>query len=324
MKKILITGVAGMIGSHLLDALLGRGYKVVGIDNLAVGKIANIRHNLKDKNFKFMKVNILDIKDLNRAAKGIDIIIHLAAVKKIGEDGSALNTLRVNIEGTVNVFESAKKNKAKVILASTSDVYGVSEDIPFKESGNLVIGPPTAKRWAYAVSKICCEQLAMAYYKECRVPVVILRYFGCFSSRSNFGPSGGHIPVFIDAILNNKEVVIHGNGKQTRSMGYVEDAVNGTILTMENKKAVGEIFNIGNIEEMSVIDSLGLIKNTVEEIMSKKIKPKIKFIRHKKLFSDYKEIMRRLPDISKSRRVLGYKTHIRLTEGIKKVIEELS
>ncbi len=316
MKRVLITGVAGMIGSHLLDALLEKGYKVIGIDNLKFGNLENIKGVLKNKNFKFIKADILNFETLNNAVKDIDIIVHLAAAKKIGEDGDSFNTLRINAQGTRNVLEAAKKKKIKVIYASTSDVYGLSQDLPFKEDGNLVIGPPTAKRWAYALSKIYGEQLSFAYYKEFNVPIVILRYFGGFSPRSSSTWSGGHIPLFIDAILNDKEVIIHGDGKQTRSMAYVDDLVNGTILAMENPKAVGNIFNIGNKEEMRVIEAAYLIKK-----LAGKKKIKIKFVPFKRVFGDYKEIMRRLPDLSKARQILGYRPKVHIREGLKRVLE---
>jgi UDP-glucose 4-epimerase len=316
MKKVLITGAAGMIGSHLSDELLRKGYKVVGMDNLAVGRIENVEHNLKDRNFKFIRVDILDIDAVKSAAKNMDIIVHLAASKKIGEDRSAFKTLTVNAEGTRNVFEAAKKRRIKVIFASTSDVYGNSNDLPFKEDGKLVIGSPTAKRWAYAASKIYCEQLAFAYYKEFKVPIVILRYFGGFSPRASFSWSGGHVPVFIKAVLNNRPVMIHGSGKQTRSMAYVDDLIAGTVLAMESSRAVGEIFNIGNDEETAVIETARLIKE-----ISGRTKVPVKFIPFKKVFGDYAEIMRRVPDLSKAKKILGYQPTISLREGIKRTIE---
>lgn len=309
-KKVLITGAAGMIGSHLLDALIEKGYAVTGLDNLKVGKPANIKHNLK--NFKFIKGDVLDKGCVERAAKGAGIIVHLAASKKIGEDGDALETLVVNVEGTRNVLEAAKRCGAKVIFASTSDVYGISKDVPFREDGELVVGPPTAKRWAYAVSKICAEQLVFAYHKEHHVPVVILRYFGGFSPRSNFAWSGGHIPLFIKAVLTGREVLIHGDGTQTRSMAYVDDIVRGTVLAMENPKAVGEIFNIGNDEELSVIKSARLIHS----IAGRGRKLRIRFVPHKKIFGSYEEIRRRRPSLSKAKRMLGYEPKVSLKKGI--------
>ena len=318
MKKVLITGVCGMIGSHLLDELLKGDCEVVGLDNLKVGKKDNILHNIKDQKFKFIKGDILNFDVVNNATKEIDIIIHLAASKKSDENGKAFDTLRINTQGTQNILEAAKKRSIKVVLASTSDVYGVSNALPFKESGNLVVGPPTAKRWAYAVSKIYAEQLSFTYYKELKVPIVIVRYFGGFSPRASFTWSGGHIPLFIDAILNDKEVVIHGDGKQTRSMAYVDDIIRGTILAMGNPKAVGEIFNIGNYEELSVIDTAKLI----HQIANTGKKLKIKYIPCEKIFGTYKDIKRRVPDLKKAKDILGYTPKIKLSDGISRMIKE--
>jgi len=186
MKNILITGVAGMIGSHLLDELLKKDYSVVGVDNLSFGKIENIEHNLEHQNFKFYKVDIRDFETLKILGKDMDIILHLAAYKKIGESEDAMPGFEINGTGTKNVLDVAKMWNAKVVFASTSDVYGMSPDLPLKEDGDLLLGPSMIKRWSYAVSKLYGEQLAYGYYHDYNLPVVIVRYFGGFSSRSSF------------------------------------------------------------------------------------------------------------------------------------------
>ena len=319
-KKILITGVAGMIGSHLLDALLrDNRYEIIGIDNLCFGKIENIKHNFNNPNFKFYNIDVLDFDSLKIIGKDIDIIIHLAAIKKIAEEDSSLPTLKVNYKGTENVFEIAKMWGSKVIFASTSDVYGMSPNLPFREDGNLLLGPSMVKRWSYAVSKLYGEQLAYAYFKDAGVPIVILRYFGGFSPRSSFQWSGGHIPIFINNILKNEEVIIHGDGKQTRSMSYVTDLIDGTILTLENKNAVGEIINLGNDEEMSVIASAKLIHKLANT--GKKLK--LKFVPFKEIFGEYVDIMRRVPDLSKAKRILNYSPKVKLREAILSTIQHM-
>jgi UDP-glucose 4-epimerase len=238
-------------------------------------------------------------------------------VKKIGEDGSAYRTLTINTKGTENVLELAKDNHCKIIIASTSDVYGMSPDLPLKEDGDLLIGPSMIKRWSYAVSKLYCEQLAFSYFKDFEVPIVILRYFGGFSPRSSFSWSGGHIPIFVDAILKNEEVIIHGDGQQTRSMGYVDDLIEGTILAMERKPAVGNIINIGNEEELSVIDSAYLI----HKIADTGNQLKLKFVPFNKIFGCYKDIERRVPDLSKAKNLIGFKPKVSLQEAVKKIID---
>ena len=187
MKKILITGVAGMIGSHLLDELLKMDYQVVGIDNLSFGKIENIQMHLQNDRFTFHKADILDLKMMKQIGNGIDTIVHLACVKKVGESSSCMATLKVIGQGTDNILETALLFGCKVVLASTSDVYGMSPDLPFNEKGNLLLGPSNIKRWGYAVAKLYSEHMAFSYYRDYAVPVVVLRYFGGFSPRSSTG-----------------------------------------------------------------------------------------------------------------------------------------
>jgi len=319
-NNVLITGVAGMIGSHLLDELLERNYRIIGIDDLSFGKMENIKHNLDNPNFDFHRVNILDFDMLKVLGRDVDIIVHLAAVKKIDESKSSMDTLRVNTLGTEYVLETAKKWRTKVVYASTSDVYGMSPDLPFKESGDLLLGPGMVRRWSYAVAKLYGEQLTSSYHHDYDIPVVVLRYFGGFSPRSSFAWSGGHIPIFVRAILNDEEVMIHGDGKQTRSMAYVDDLVDGTILAMENNNAIGQLFNLGNDEEMSVLETAELIHklaNTGKEL-------KLKYIPFKEVFGEYKDIMRRVPDLTKSKKLLGYSPKVSLKHAIKKTIDEIN
>ncbi len=319
-KKIIITGVAGMIGSHLLDELIkNKNYNIIGIDNLSFGKIENIQHNLNNPNFKFYRVDILDFETFKVLTKDADVIIHLAAVKKIGEADSSAATLLVNTKGTENALEVAKIWGAKFILASTSDVYGMSPDLPFREDGDLLLGPSTIKRWSYAVSKLYDEHLAYSYFKDYGLPVVIIRYFGGFSYRSSFQWSGGHIPIFINAILNDKEVIIHGDGSQTRSMAFISDLISGTAATIENEEAIGEVINIGNTEEMSVLDSAKLIHriaNTGKEL-------KIKYVPFKEIFGDYKDIQRRIPDLTKAKRILNYSPKMNMEEAIRITLDKI-
>ena len=318
MKRVLITGVAGMVGSHLLDTLLeAKSYEVIGIDNLSFGKMDNIEHNLNNSRCKFYEIDVLDYETLKILGKDIDIIVHLAAVKKIGEDSSSLPTLTVNNKGTENILKIGSMWKSKIIFASTSDVYGMSEDLPHREDGNLLLGPSMIRRWSYAVSKLYDEQLTFAYYQEWGTPVVILRYFGGFSPRSSFMWSGGHIPIFINAILKDEEVIIHGDGSQTRSMAYVTDLVNGTLLAMENDKAVGEIINLGNDEEMSVLESARLI----HELADTGKELKLKYVPFDEIFGKYKDIQRRIPDLRKADRLLGYRPKVPIKEAISTTID---
>lgn len=316
MKKVLITGIAGMIGSHLLDYLIDKNYEIIGIDNLSFGKMENIASRLGIDRFKFYRVDVRDFETLKILTRDVDTIVHLAAIKKISESDSSMATLKVNVTGTENVFEAARMWGCKVVFASTSDVYGMSADIPFREDGDLLLGPSLIKRWSYAVSKLHCEQMAFAYYEDYGVPIVVLRYFGGFSPRSNFSWSGGHIPIFVDAILDDREVIIHGDGNQTRSMAYVDDLIRGTFLAMENENAVGEIINLGNAEEMSVIDAAYLIHRIADT--GKELK--LKQISMEEIFGKYKDIMRRVPDLTKAKTLLGYEPEISIEEAIKHMV----
>ncbi len=317
-KTVLVTGAAGMVGSHLNDALLDRGYTVVGIDDFSIGRRENIESSLAHPDFTFHDMDVLDLENLLMTIRKADVIVHLAATKKIGEEGSGYRTLTVNTKGTENVLKLARALGAKVVFGSTSDVYGMSEDLPFREDGDLVLGPSLIKRWSYAVAKLHAEQMCYAYHKEFGVPVVILRYFGAFSERSSFSWSGGHAPVFIDQILNDEEVTVHGDGSQTRCMGHVSDLVAGTLAAMETDAAVGEIINLGNDEELSVLDTAKLI----HEIAKTGRPLKVKYIPFKQIFGEYKDITRRLPDLSKAKRLLGFEPKVRIREAIERTIAE--
>ncbi len=309
-----------MIGSHLLDELLKAGHSVVGLDNLSYGQIGNISAQIDDPNFEFHEIDISDLDAFQTISAGIETIIHLAARKKIAESDAIIPTINSNCKGTENVFEIAKNIGAKVIFASSSDVYGMSNDLPLHEDGDLLIGPNMIRRWSYAVSKLYGEQLASAYYHDFGVPVVILRYFGAFSPRSSFSWSGGHIPIFIKAALEKKEMLVHGDGTQTRSMGFVSDLVDGTMLALENPNAVGQVINIGNNEELSVLETAHLIHNYInpdEPI-------KLRFVPMKEVFGNYRDITRRVPDLSKAGQLLGYTPKISLKRAIQITVDQLS
>jgi UDP-glucose 4-epimerase len=315
--SILITGVAGMIGSHLADALIEQGHEVNGIDNLSYGSINNIEHNLNNPKFKFLHADVMDYKTIEVCSENVDVIFHLATVKKSGEyDNSIIDTLNAASVGTSNVFKAALKNKCKVILASTSDVYGLGKP-PFKETNSLVLGPSYVKRWGYATAKLYCEQLAYAYYKDFHVPMVILRYCGAFSHRSGL-QFGGHIPIFIEAVLNDKEIIIHGDGSQTRPFSHVDDIVKGTILATNEEKAIGQIFNLGGKKDISVLNVALLI----HELASTGKPIKLKYILMKSVFGEYEETMKREVVMTKAEKMLGFKQTISTRQGLKMIIDK--
>ncbi len=314
-ERVVVTGASGFIGGNLCGELLKRGYKVIGMDNLSQGAAANIKEFKSNKNFKFIKADVRDGKKILLASKGAKYIVHLAAYK-IPRYESAMNTLLVNALGTKNVLDAAVKNKCKVVFASTSDVYGKNPELPFSEESNLVLGPSNVKRWAYAASKIFDEHMCFAYGMDKKLKFTIVRYFGSYGPKQNLTWWGGPQGVFAEAIFNNKEIPIHGDGKQTRCFSYISDTVEGTIRAMESEKANAEIFNIGSTEEISI---LGLAK-LMHEISGSANPPNIELVPYER-FGKYEDVMRRVPDTGKAQRILGFKSKVPLRKGIKLFLE---
>lgn len=313
-KNILVTGVAGFIGSNLVEFLLDRKYKVMGLDNFSHGFMRNIEPFLSNPNFTLHKLDVTDKKTVEKFNAKINVIVHLTAFK-IPRYGDRLKTLKINTHGTENMLELARKNDAKFIFASTSDVYGKNPDLPFTEKSSFVLGNSDVKRWAYAISKIFDEHLCFGYYEEYGLPISIIRYFGGYGKNQRLDWMGGPVPVFIDACLNKKPMPIHGDGKQVRNFTYVSDQVEGTMLVIEKKEAVGEIFNISSEDETSILDLSKLIHK-----LCGTGKINIKFVPYE-TFGKYEDVRRRYPDISKAKKLLGFEPKIKLEDGLKKTIE---
>jgi len=314
--KVLVVGGAGFIGSHVCDILLDRGYNVLCIDNLSSGCIENIRHNLGNPKFQFKKLDILEKDILFQEVDSIDVILHLAAYK-IPRYSSAMNTLILNTQGTINILELAKRRRAKVIIGSTSDVYGKSPQIPFKENNDLILGPSTSRRWAYAVSKLFDEHLAFAYQDEYSLEIVILRYFGTYGERQYLNWWGGPQGVFLEAIFKNQPVEIHGDGSQTRCFIYIKDAAEATVRAIERKEAIGEIINIGTEEEISILD----LAKLMHKLSGVNIELKVKYVPYTSFSKNYEDVKRRVPSIEKMEEILDYKPQVDLKEGLKKLID---
>ena len=311
-KRVLITGVAGMIGSHILDEMIENNM-VIGVDDLSFGDMDNIKHNLEHENFKFVQADIK--RPLPDLYKGIDVVFHMAAVKKV-PGVKLLDTMFSIGKGTEQVLESALACGCKVIVASTTDVYGRAET-PYGEEDSLLLGPSTIDRQAYAVAKLYGEHLAFAYLRDHSLPTVVLRFCGVYSYRSKI-IGGGHIPIFVDAVLKNKEVPIWGDGSQTRSISYVDNVVHGILLAAENEDAVGEIINIGGEDELSISETLHLI-----HMLADTGNPlKVKYIPMERLFGlEHKEIERMKPDLRRSQELLGWSPKVSLIEGLKRTID---
>ncbi|MBU7587104.1 MAG: GDP-mannose 4,6-dehydratase [Nostoc sp. TH1S01] len=316
-RKILVTGVAGFLGSHLLDKLLASGHEVIGIDNLSMGKLENISHNFSNKGFQFLQKDVTEKTTFENLENDIDCIVHLAAFK-IPRYGKAIDTLKINYQGTENVLDLAQKLNCKCVLASTSDVYGRNPKIPFSEEDNSVIGPSTVSRWSYAVSKLFDEHLAFAYQESYGIPVVLLRFFGSYGPRHHLSWWGGPQSVFIEQVLNDGEITIHGDGLQTRSFTFVSDTVAGIYAATIKPEANGEIFNIGSNHEITILD----LAKTIKRLSNTPGELKLKFIPYESFTGrKYEDVRRRVPDSSKCERILGVKAGVSLEEGLYRTIE---
>jgi UDP-glucose 4-epimerase len=316
MEAILVTGGGGFIGSHFVDALLGRGYRVTVLDNFSMGDRANLAHHRGNERLQVIEADVLDPEAVRAAGRGCQAIAHLAAFK-IPRYGNRLATLEVNTRGTRNVLEAARAHGAKVLFASTSDCYGANPAVPFSEESFSVLGPSDVARWAYAVSKLYDEHLCWAYREEHSVPVTIVRYFGSYGPRHHRSWWGGPQSVFVDALLDGKEVELHGDGTQTRSFSFIADTMAGTVAALESPKAEGQLFNIGNDQEIAIHDLAALIQRLcgIEGPLRARLVPYGDISNRK-----YQDVVRRVPDLAKARELLGYVPRVSLEEGLVQTI----
>ena len=314
--KILITGGAGFIGSHLAEELLYQGEEVYVIDNLSTGRLENIKHLAANPHFHITIETILEEKTVEELIKKCELIFHLAAavgVRLIIE--KPVDTIETNILGTEIVLKSANKFKRKVILASTSEVYGKNSKVPFREEDDSVYGPTTKSRWSYACSKAIDEFLALAYFHEKKLPIVIARLFNTIGPRQT-GRYGMVVPSFIQQALLSHPVTVYGDGKQSRSFTHVTDVVSALIGLSEHPKAVGEVFNVGNGREITIERLALLIKKMTNS------KSKIVYIPYDKAFEKgFEDMIRRVPDITKINHLIGYKPEVNLEESLEKIID---
>lgn len=316
MAKILITGGAGFIGSHLSDALLNEGDEVFVIDDLSTGSLKNLEHLEQNKKFHIVIDTIVNKDTVDELAKECDCIYHLAAavgVKYIIEN--PLLSLQTNIHGTEIVLECANRYKKKVLIASTSEVYGKHDHSPLKEQDNSIIGPTTIWRWSYSCAKAIDEFMALAYWREKKLPVVIVRFFNTVGPRQT-GRYGMVIPRFIKQALLGHDITIYGDGKQSRSFTWVGDVVRGVIDLMNNPDAVGEVFNIGDGREISINELAKKIKKMTGSSSN------IVNIPYEKAYeAGFEDMRRRVPDITKITKLTGYKPTVDLDEILRRTIE---
>lgn len=312
--KILVTGVAGFIGSNLTQALLERGHHVIGVDNLSQGEKLNMAGFADHPAFAFHQEDICDRPVMRDVAAGSDVIVHLAAYK-IPRYSDALDTLRINGVGSESMLDAALAAGAKFVAASTSDVYGKNPQVPFSEESNLVIGNPDVKRWAYAISKMFEEQMMFAYRDRHQLRVVAMRFFGGYGPHQNLTWWGGPQSVFIDCALDDEELELHGDGSQTRSFTHISDHVDGIVRCVEKPEADNKVFNLGNTREITIRGLAELIWGIVRPGEAPKMK-----LRPYESFGKYEDVVRRVPDITRARTLLGFEPKVDLEDGLRQTI----
>ena len=316
MRKILVTGGAGFIASHLCEALLQRVDEVFVLDDLSTGRIENIGHLQKNRAFHFTQGSILDMSLLEPMVRQADVIFHLAAVvgvQKIIE--VPVDTIEINVLGSHNVLNLAAKYRKLCLVASTSEVYGKSTKHPFTEDDDAVYGPTTKSRWSYACSKAIDEFLALAYHSAQGLPVVIVRLFNTTGPRQT-GRYGMVLPRFVDQALRGDPITVFGSGRQSRCFADVSDVVRALMLLVEHPAAVGQVFNVGNPEEISIGELAKLVKKLTGS------DSKIRRIPYDEAYQPgFEDMHRRLPNIEKISRLVGFKPKIKLHQIVTRIIE---
>jgi UDP-glucose 4-epimerase len=313
--RYLITGGAGFIGSHLSEALLDRGDEVFVLDDLSTGSVENIRHLKKNPRFHYVFDSIANKQLLAELVDESDMVFHLAAavgVRLIVE--SPVRTIETNVHGTQFVLDAASKKKKLVFNASTSEVYGKSDKVPFDEEADLVLGPTSKGRWSYAASKMLDEFLALSYWKERKQPVVIARFFNTVGPRQT-GRYGMVLPNFVRQALAGEPITVFGDGKQSRCFCHVKDSVEAVLRLMAAPEAIGEVVNVGNTHEISIEDLARLVKQHTGSAS-----PIVHIPYDQAYEPGFEDMPRRVPALGKLKRLTGFKPSTPLTEIVDSVI----
>lgn len=312
----LVTGGAGFIGSHIAEELIKRGNRVLVIDDLSTGKRENISHLEGEEKFSFIQDTILNEPLMEKLVEECDIIYHLAAA--VGVEfiiGNPVRSIEINVLGTEIVLRLAEKNKKRVIIASSSEIYGRNQKKIFQESDGRVLGTTLIHRWSYSCSKALGEFLALAYWRERRLPVIIVRLFNTCGPRQT-GNYGMVVPRFIEQAISGKPITIYGDGNQTRSFAYVSDVVNRMVSLANHHGAVGEIFNIGGEQEITISDLAKKVKRLTKSNSETVCLP------YEEVYGEGFEDMRhRIPDTTKIRNLIGYVPRVGLDDALRKTIE---
>ena len=314
--NVLITGGAGFIGSHLVDKFINRGDGVTVLDDLSTGRYENITHLEKNKFFEFVEGTILNEALVDKLVEKCDLVFHLAAA--VGVElvvKHPLESLTTNIKGSEIVLEMTHRYHKKILITSTSEIYGKNTNGPLKETDDRVLGSPLKSRWGYSTAKAVDEMLAFIYWKEKKVPAIIVRLFNTVGPRQT-GAYGMVIPRFVTQALRNEPLIVYGTGKQSRCFLHVNDAVSALIKLSQHSKAVGEVFNLGSQEEISIED---LAKKIID---ISKSNSKIKRISYDEAYEEgFEDMQRRLPDTTKIHSLIGIKPISSLEQIIKDVIK---
>ena len=317
MKRILITGGAGFIGSHLAEVLVAEGKEVVVIDDLSTGSLTNISGLRQRANFYFIHASIRDTDALLRAMESVDFVYHLAAA--VGVElvvKSPVYTIEDNVRGTEDVLAAAARTGSGVLLTSTSEVYGKSERECFREDDDLLIGPPTFGRWSYACSKLLDEFLALAYYREKKLPVTVVRLFNTVGQRQT-GRYGMVVPRFVQAAVRGEPITIYGDGRQSRCFCHVSDVVRALVELPRQPQAAGQIFNIGSTEEVSIRELAERVKKLSAS------QSELRCLPYEEAYAKgFEDMRRRVPSIAKIRQLIDWEPTKNLDEILRLVIAE--
>jgi UDP-glucose 4-epimerase len=314
--RALVTGGAGFIGSHLVDALLAHGDEVCVLDHLSTGRLENIAHHLPDPRVEFVKDSILNRELVRRLVGACDIVYHLAAAVGVSYIVSdPLRAIAVNVQGTENVLAAAHEHHRKVVLASSSEVYGKSTKAPLREDDDRVLGPTTINRWSYSSAKAIDEHFAFAYASK-GLPVVTLRFFNCYGPRIHANGYGTVVARFIQQALSGAPLTVHGDGRQTRCFTYVDDTVAGILLAGSVREAEGRVFNLGSTDEISVLSLAYLIKSLIGSSSAVTLVPYEDYYGQ-----SYEDTRRRVPDITRARMILGFQPGVSRAQGLLRTID---
>ena len=314
--KVLVTGGAGYIGSNLVDRLMDQDNEVFVVDNLTTGTIENIRHRLGDKNFHFVNDSILNEALMDRIIEKVDMVYHLAAVVGVLHVvKDPLNAILVNVKGSEIVLTTAFKYWKKVVLASSSEIYGKSPSVPFKEDTDRILGSTEVARWSYSTSKAIDEHFAFAYAQK-GLPVAIVRYFNSYGPRIDEKGYGSVVAQFTRQALTGQPLTVHGDGKQSRCFTFIEDTLNGTLLAGTVPAGEGQVFNIGNNASASIME----LAQTIRELCQSR--SEIVLVPYESTFGKgFEDARQRVPSIERAREVLGFVPKVPLREGLQRTIQ---